>query len=90
MNNIATAKYGIRFTGGTTMPQKLATLLLDGPLLVHQTSWLAVVGKSLLPAPDTNQDVAISYYLIEDILASAWVKTTDLRRLNMSYTNGFW
>ena len=73
------------------MPQKLATLLLDGPLLVHQTSWLAVVGKALLPSPDANQDVAISYYLIEDILASAWVKTTDLRRMNMSLSDtDFW
>ena len=40
----------------------------------------------MFAAPDANSDVTISYYIIEDILSSAWLKTPDLRRLNMSYT----
>ena len=85
-NNINTTKYGIRFTGGTTLPQRLATLTHDGPLMVNKDSWLAVVGKALFSAPDTNDDVEISYYILEDVLSGAWIKTIDLRRQNMSYT----
>ena len=85
-NNVTTDKYGIRFTGGTTLPQRLATLTHDGPLLVNKDSWLALAGKALLPTPDANDDVEISYYILGDVLSGAWIKTLDLRRQNMSYT----
>ena len=62
-NNVNTDKYGIRFTGGTTLPQRLATLTHDGPRLVNKGNWLASAGKALLPTPDAQDDVEISLVL---------------------------
>ena len=79
-------KHGVRFGVTGNMANKLASLTDAGPLLVHKENWLAVVGATILPPPGTNNLVPISYYVIEDILSAAWIKTLELRQHPMGYT----
>ena len=79
-------KHGVRFGVTGNMANKLASLTNDGPLLVHKENWLAVVGAKFLPPAGSNNLVPISYYVIEDILSAAWVKTVELRQHSMGYT----
>ena len=68
------------------LANKLASLTDAGPLMVHKENWLAVVGAAILPPPGANNLVPISYYVIEDILSAAWIKTLELRQHPMGYT----
>ena len=79
-------EHGIRFGVTGSMANKLASLTDDGPLMVHKENWLAVVGAKFLPPAGTNNLVPISYYIIEDILSAAWIKTVELRQHSMGYT----
>ena len=79
-------KHGVRFSVTGNLANKLASLTDAGPLMVHKENWLAVVGAAILPPPGTNNLVPISYYVIEDILSAAWIKTLELRQHPMGYT----
>ena len=79
-------KHGVRFSVTGNLANKLASLTDAGPLMVHKENWLAVLGAAILPPPGTNNLVPISYYVIEDILSAAWIKTLELRQHPMGYT----
>ena len=84
-------KHGIRFGVTGNMANKLASLTDAGPLMVHKDNWLAVVGATLLPYRLQAQTTWFrsSYYVIEDILSAAWIKTLELRQHPMGYCHHY-